>query len=231
MVGRGVRFSKALGLLAAAFLLSAAPAHATSITRFDIANTPNKNLVFTAGGSFTFQDEIADSNNDFNITLQDGGAGLLVGLTGDIDGTFTFGDPNGAVSVTVVSSIGAVFTISDGAGQTFSAPISFVELTEFNLGSIHIGGIAGTVVLGAATYNGANADLQALAQFPTGEVVISFQNTRTLDLDALYDNGNGAGTSWSGTINPTPTPEPGSLLLLGSGLVGIVVAARRKKTK
>lgn len=230
MVGRGVMFSKALGLLAAAFLLSVAPVHATSITRFDIANNPNKNLVFTAGGSFTFQDEIADSNDDFSITLQDGGAGLLVGLTGDIDGTFTFADPNGAASVAVVSPIGAVFTISDGVGHTFSAPISFVELTEFNFGSIHIGGIAGSVVLGAATYNGLNADLQALAQSPTGGIVISFQDIRTIDLDALYDNGNGIGTSWSGTVNPAPVPEPGSLLLLGSGLVGIVIAARRKKS-
>ena len=222
-VGRGVMFSKALGLLTAAFLLSVAPVQALT---FDISNTPNHNLVFTSGGTFVFNDEVSGSNNDFHITLQDGGTGLLLGLLGDIEGTFTFADPNGASSVVVNSPLGAVFTIGDGAGQTFSAPINFVQLTEFNLGPVHLGGIAGSVVLGAATYNGSNTDLLSLASHPAGGIVISFQKVQgNVDLDQIFDRG--FTTSWSGSVNPTP--EPGSLLLLGSGLVGLVVAARRRK--
>jgi PEP-CTERM motif-containing protein len=221
-VGRGVMFSKALGLLTAAFLLSVAPAQALT---FDISNTVGHNLVFSPGGTFVFSDEGTVNNNDFHITLQDGGTGLL-GLLGDIEGTFTFADPNGASSVVVNSPLGAVFTIGDGAGKTFSAPINFVQLTEFNLGSIHLGGIAGSVVLGAATYNGSNTDLLSLANHPAGSIVISFQKVQgNVDLDQIFDNG--FTTSWSGSVNPTP--EPGSLLLLGSGLVGLVIAARRRK--
>jgi hypothetical protein len=222
-VGRGVMVSKALGLLAAALLLSVAPAQALT---FDISNTVGHNLVFTAGGTFVFSDEVSGSNDDFHITLQDGGTGLLLGLLGDIEGTFTFADPNGASSVVVTSPLGAVFTIGDGAGQTFSAPINFVQLTEFNLGPVHLGGIAGSVVLGAATYNGSNTDLLSLASQPAGGIVISFQKVQgNVDLDQIFDSG--FTTSWSGAVNPTP--EPGSLLLLGSGLVGVVVAARRRK--
>jgi PEP-CTERM motif-containing protein len=112
------------------------------------------------------------------------------------------------------------------AGKTFSAPIDFVQLTEFNLGPVHLGGIAGSVVLGAATYTGSNTDLLSLANHPAGGIVISFQKVRgNLDLDQLF--ARGFTTSWSGSVSPTP--EPGSLLLLGSGVVGLVGAARRKK--
>jgi hypothetical protein len=221
-VGKGVLFSTALGLLTAAFLSGVTPAQALT---FDIANTVGHNLVFSPGGTFVFKDEGTVNNNDFHITLQDGGTGLL-GLLGDIEGTFTFADPNGASSVVVNSPLGAVFTIGDGAGKTFSAPINFVQLTEFNLGPVHLGGIAGSVVLGAATYTGANTDLLSLANHPAGGIVISFQKVQgNLDLDQLF--ARGFSTSWSGSVNPTP--EPGSLLLLGSGLVGVVVAARRRK--
>jgi hypothetical protein len=221
-VGKGVLFSTAVGLLTAALLVSGTPAQALT---FDIANTVGHNLVFSPGGSFVFSDEVPGSNNDFHITLQDGGTGLL-GLRGDIEGTFTYADPHGASSVAVTSPLGAVFTIGDGAGKTFAAPIDFVQLTEFNLGPVHLGGIAGSVVLGAATYTGVNTDLLSLANQPAGGIVISFQKVQgNVDLDQLF--ARGFTTSWSGSVSPTP--EPGSLLLLGSGLVGVVAAARRRK--
>ena len=76
-IGRGVIFSKALGLLTAAFLLSVTPAQALT---FDISNTVGHNLVFTPGGSFVFTDEVSGNNDDFKVSLQDGGTGVLVNL-------------------------------------------------------------------------------------------------------------------------------------------------------
>ena len=48
-----------------------------------------------------------------------------------------------------------------------------------------------------------------------------FYVTRSV-LELIYDDGEGPTTA-------LPTPEPGTLLLMGSGLLGVAVALRRKR--
>jgi hypothetical protein len=212
-------FTKTM-LAAAAVLAFTSPAQA--IVDFDISNNVGKQLVFDGAGNFNFMDEVANSNDDFRITGQTGGTNSLLGLNGDIDGTFSFADPMGATSVAISNPVGATFTIKDGAGVVLTSDITLFTLSE--LGGI-FAGITGEILVSNVSYAGANADLLTLASVPGAVGGITFQVSGGADLDSLFANAHDY--SYSGTF--TPVPEPGTMLLMGSGLLGLGLWRKFKK--
>lgn len=212
---------------------TSALASPTESLSFDFSNDVGQNLTFSAasGGDpaeFTFQDE-DNAYDDFQITqeTQDGtpvggvGPNNLLGLFGDLDGTYEFGDPAGSTSVTVSSTNGS-FEIEDGNNAVFTSGVDFFELRE----NVNSNSILGELVLSGATYSGSNDALQFLSDSADTDVPITFQlSDGAADLDELYNDGLPGGTSYSGSVSVVPVPQ--SVMLLGFGLLSLGALVRR----
>jgi hypothetical protein len=205
----------------------------TESLSFDFSNNVGQNLTFSpaSGGGpaeFTFQDE-DNAYDDFQVTQEtqdgtpigSGGPNNLLGLFGDLDGTYEFSDPAGSTSVAVSSSNGS-FEIQDSNNTVFASGIEFFELRE----NVNSNSVLGELALSGATYSGTNDALQFLSDSENTDVPITFQlSAGAADLDQLYNDGLSTGTSYSGSVSVVPVPQ--SVMLLGFGLLSLGALVRR----
>jgi len=131
--------------------------------------------------------------------------------------------PNGAIV-----TINEAFTVPTGEAGTGGTVDVFADDTA----AVYLDGtqlIAPDLAPGstcAPGIIGCTTPHMGVITLPSG---LTGANTFTV---AFYQtNGDGSGTDWAGSYTLDPSPEPGSLALLGPGMVGLAWFVRRRKVQ
>jgi len=218
--------SHLLGAVCACIIASfVTPATAVTI---DYSNTSGNsvNLDPTDGcggigtvGCFSFS-----TGNSIQIT-----SGTALGFTGGISGIYGVGAINtgGILETANVSGTGSL-SIFDGS-QLLTADLIWVDIASLSVAGVL--NTLGSANLNNVVYNGVNGDLLALSNAGAGTNTATFQFTSPTSLTDLFTTATSTtSTSFSGSITPVVIPVPAAVWLFGSGLLGLVGIARRKKT-
>ena len=205
-------------LVALCGLIATQPARALVL---DFSNLVGTDVSFS-GGSFTFT---STNGYQFAITSVNGGVGDSVGLKGYVSpgGPFTIGaiTISGAIQTAPVTGSGTLH-ITDALNNDLTGTIQWNDITTIGVGGIL--NLQGTINLTGITYPGSNNDLGTLAAAGSASDVVTFQFVPAQTLTQLKSTGGS--TSYSGSINAIP--EPGTIALVGVGLVGLVALRRRR---
>jgi len=204
--------------LGGCMLAAAGPASATSIALDSAAGLP-----FTSTGT---GGDCRSSGSTVTVTPVSAWASALPGsswISCAQTGNNGLTIPNGAIV-----TINEAFTIptgdvgTGGTVDVFADDTAAVYLngTELMAPDLTNGSTCAAGAIGCITQN------MGVIALPSG---LTGHNTFTV---AFYQtNGDGSGADWAGNYSIDPSPEPGSLALLGPGIVGLGWFVRRRKSQ
>jgi len=136
-------------------------------------------------------------------------------LTGTTANSWNFGG-GGGTSVTLVGGVDFLDATPDiPAGSTLMSG-TFGDATVITLGG------AGFSIVGSSFFNSANAALDSFYGVPPGQLIYGNLNIGITSAGGPTPPGGFTSSQvLSGDVVGSEAPEPGTLLLLGSGLVGL----------
>ena len=147
-------------------------------------------------------------------------------FTGNVDYSLGFGGLNDGDTVTVtgvfddnvLSGGSGTVGFGSGSGNTLTIAAGSYTFTEANDAQYYSSGASLALASGALS----NFNYQAISG--TNDAVDNFDSLFASFWSDIYLSG-----TWDTTVQMTPVPIPAALWLFGSGLLGLVGLARRKK--
>lgn len=143
-----------------------------------------------------------------------------------IDGEVFSGMFEGTFRDSNVVDITAVFD------PVYSGDLSLVWASDLNIGAeTSLDGTTNRFIVGSGTIGGFIPPIASFGQGLLGNVQIN-PDDDPFPSPAFLQNETYFATSWELTEKPTssPIPEPSTMLLFGTGVLGLIGYARRKRT-